>query len=327
VTTWAWVLGGRGLLGSAIVRQLDRRAESGWRRITASPLDWNDPEAAARGARAAAKQLVAAASATPGDRWCVIWAAGGAVTSSPQPQLDGELAVLEAVLDAVAVEARTAPATPGALFYASSAGGIYSGSTHPPFDEHAEVAPISPYGRFKLRAEGIVASKAEEAGASALLGRIANLYGPGQRLDKMQGLISHLALAQLASAPASIYVPLETLRDYIYVDDCGALILEAIERLFAEATDAGAPVTATKNLATGRAVSIAELLGHFRQLLRRTPTVVLASSPASAYQAVDLRISSSIWTDLDARTLTPLPVGIRATIDDIGLRLQRSGRG
>ena len=53
-----------------------------------------------------------------------------------------------------------------------------------------------------------------------LIGRIANLYGPGQNLAKAQGLVSQLCAAQLERARSSIWVSLDTLRDYLFAPDC-----------------------------------------------------------------------------------------------------------
>ena len=56
---------------------------------------------------------------------------------------------------------------------------------------------------------------AAATGTAVLVGRIANLYGPGQNLAKPQGLVSQLCLANLTGQPLSIYVSLDTLRDYL----------------------------------------------------------------------------------------------------------------
>jgi len=64
--------------------------------------------------------------------------------------------------------------------------------------------------------------------ASALIGRIANLYGPGQNISKPQGIISQICRSYLLGYPLSIYVSLDTLRDYIFAPDCAALVADAL---------------------------------------------------------------------------------------------------
>ena len=73
-----------------------------------------------------------------------------------------------------------------------------------------------------------------------MIGRIANLYGPGQNLDKPQGLVSQLCAAHLERRPVSIWVSLDTLRDYLYAPDCAQMVLDCLDRARAEASGAGA---------------------------------------------------------------------------------------
>ncbi|MGH3703347.1 MAG: NAD-dependent epimerase/dehydratase family protein, partial [Agromyces sp.] len=312
--TTAWIVGAGGLLGRAVVAAVDHRGD--WRRVPIASLPWTDEVSFVEATRSGIRSLLRATE--PGENWAVVWVAGNAVTSTPQLQLDRELAQFQTFLDIVGTEAnRAGDASAGAVFYASSAGGVYSGSQHPPFTETSSTSPISPYGRFKLDAEHALRAFTVEHGVAGLAGRIANLYGPGQSFGKMQGLISHLARAQITPATVSIYVSLDTMRDYIYVDDCAQLILDAVDRLQSEPD-----VYIVKNLASGRAVTIADLLGQFRIILKRPPVVLLGTSSAAALQAHDLRIGSVVWPELDARTMTPLVVGIRSTLDDLLLGVQ-----
>lgn len=312
--TAAWIVGAGGLLGRAVTAAVVHRDD--WRRVPVAPLPWADSSAFAESARSGIRSLLH--DTRQGENWVVVWVAGNAVTSTPQLELDRELAQFRAFLEIIGAEANAiGDASHGAVFYASSAGGVYSGSQHPPFTETSSTAPISPYGRFKLEAEHALEAFTVEHGVAGLSGRIANLYGPGQRLDKMQGLISHLARAQITPSTVSIYVSLDTMRDYIYVDDCAELILDAVDRL-----QSGGDAYAVKNLASGRSVTIADLLGQFRIILKRPPVVLLGTSSAAALQAHDLRIGSVVWPELDARTMTPLVVGIRSTLDDLLLGVQ-----
>ena len=311
--TVAWIIGSRGMLGSATARAVTRRA--GWSAIDAPGLPWTEgPAAVQAAARAGARQLREAAG---DERWNIIWAAGAVVTASTDEAVEHELVLLESALQGMRPVLEGAPN--GGLFYASSAGGVYAGSAEPPFTEASEPHPIAPYGSFKLRAEAVVTEFARSLGVDSLVGRIANLYGPGQRLDKLQGLISHIALARLTGRPASIYVPLDTLRDYLYVDDAGELVLDALERL---ALEHG---SVTKILGSGQSTTIATLLGHFRALSKGKPRVVLGSSAAGSLQAHDLRLRSTVWPELDAFRATSLPEGIRATITDIERAVRAGG--
>lgn len=289
------------------------------------PLPWSDDDALADRARLNAARLIAAATES-GSRWSVIWVAGAAVTSTPPAAIAQELHQFQLVLDAIRSETESAGAAQsGSMFYASSAGGVYGGSVHPPFDETARPVPISGYGRFKLDAEKRLFEFSSASGISVVAGRIANLYGPGQKLGKMQGLISHLAKAQFSPTPASIFVPLDTIRDYIFVSDCAELLLDTVERLMEASAESGRTAM-IKNLATGQAVTISNLLGHFRNLAKGHPHVMLGASAEASMQGLDLRIASTVWPDLDQREYTSLPAGIKATMEDVLRHIQAGSR-
>jgi UDP-glucose 4-epimerase len=304
-----WVVGAGGLLGRSVADAVKRRA--GWQLCENPALPWHDSDAIGGVAAVAFARLVDM-SEREQQPWAVVWAAGSVVTSSPQPHIDRELTQLSKALDAMSSFVSTS-SEPGLIFYASSAGGVYGGSENPPFTEHTEAVSISPYGTFKLAAERQVVAFAQEAGISSLVGRIANLYGPGQRLEKMQGLISHIAKAQYSVRPATIYVPLDNRRDYVFVTDCAELVIDALERARRESA-VGGPAHFMKIFASGQAVTIGTLLGEFHAIAKARPNVMLGDSPAAALQTLNLGLRSEVWTDLDRRELTPLAAGIHATM-------------
>jgi len=316
-----WVIGAGGLLGRSVTRMVTKR--EGWHLIDAPSLPWGKPRRLEEAVSGGFRSLLMESESqqTP---WTVVWAAGSVVTGSPQCDVDRELRQFRDALASMGEQlGREAP--PGSIFYASSAGGVYGGLRNPPFTEESPVAPISPYGHFKLAAERAVVEFASANGVSSLIGRIANLYGPGQKLHKMQGLISQVAKAQFAVSPATIYVPLDNRRDYFFADDCAALILDALDWLQRESMGRG-PINVTKILASGQAVTVGTLLGYFKGIVKAWPHVMIGSSPAAALQAPDLRLRSVVWPDLDRRELTPLPAGIRSTINTTLLEMQSPRR-
>jgi UDP-glucose 4-epimerase len=319
MTAAAWIVGSGGLLGQALTRELGRRSHM---KPVSVHLPWQETPALVAAATAEFRSLLKRAD---GGEWSIFWAAGAGVTSSSEIEFTRELDQLGAILTALSAVLATSKTTGrGAVFYASSAGGVYAGSANAPFTEDSAPVPISDYGRYKLKAEKLFSSFAEKNRLALMIGRIANLYGPGQRLDKAQGLISHVARAQLSANPASIFVPLETIRDYLFVDDCAALIFDAVDRLHRlDAVQASTPIV--KILASGQGTTIASVLGYFRGLSKSAPNVMIATSAFASRQALDLRMRSTVWTELDRRTLTPLPVGIYATVQDIRARVQLSG--
>ncbi|MCW2675807.1 MAG: nucleoside-diphosphate sugar epimerase, partial [Modestobacter sp.] len=70
---------------------------------------------------------------------------------------------------------------------------------------------------------------------------------------------------------------------------------------------------------------ISNLLGHIRSLAKGQPNVMLGYSAEASMQGLDLRITSTVWPDLDKRQLTSLPAGIKATMDDVLAHIQSGG--
>ncbi len=191
----------------------------------------------------------------------------------------------------------------------------------PPYDESSPVHPLAAYGQAKLDAEALVTAWSASSATPSLIGRIGNIYGPGQNLAKAQGLISQICRSHLTGQPLSIYVSLDTLRDYLFAPDCADLVVAGLARLRQEQS-AAAPTVVTKILASQRAITIGAVLGEMRRIFKRSPRIVLGASPVSAVQARDLSLRSRVWPELDRRTLTPLPAGIAATAADLQRKLQ-----
>ncbi|GAA3653225.1 NAD-dependent epimerase/dehydratase family protein [Microbacterium marinilacus] len=292
-TVRRWIVG-RGLLGRAVERARPDRAY-------AVDVPWGDPEGATTALLAGLAGFVA--SAAPG-RLEIHWCAGRAVTSTPRERVFEEVGVFRAFLAGVA-ELPDDVRDRLVVSLASSVGGAYAAAGHAPFSEATPVAPASAYGEGKLAMEAALGETAASAGLRAVVARITNIYGPGQDLTKAQGLISVLARAHLTGHPASIYVPLDTLRDYVYEDDAGAIISAAAER--AARTPRG--TTTLKIVGSGRAVSIGALVSELQRLRRRHGAIVLGGGDARG-QSSDLRVRSRVWTDLDALAGTTLPEGL-----------------
>jgi UDP-glucose 4-epimerase len=312
-----WVIGARGLLGSAVVRHLQARPDA---QVMTAAIPWHDEQLAIEAFRRGVGDLAAHAAGGP---WRVLWCAGTGVPATPQDVLDAELRVLGALLDALADHLATGNpplSRAGVVFLASSAGAVYGGSAAPPFDEHTEPVPLSHYGWAKLAQEQIVRDFSTRTGISTLIGRISNLYGPGQNLGKAQGIISHLCRAHLTGQPASIYVSMDTIRDYIYVDDCAAKITDGLRLM--GAGQLGGP-SLTKILAAQQGTTLAAVLGYCQRVFKRRPRVVLGSSVLSSVQAHDLRLRSVVAPEIDCRPLTPMVAGVNATHTDLALALQR----
>jgi UDP-glucose 4-epimerase len=295
VTIRRWIIG-RGLLGRAVARA---RSDAPF---AVDVPDWDDGADTSAVLADALRRFVEAAGTH--ERLEISWTAGRAVTSTPPEHVQAEVDVFRRF---VAELAALPPAARARLtvVLASSVGGAYAGSSGAPFTETTPVAPASPYGEGKLAMEAALTAATASGGWTALVARVTNLYGPGQDLAKAQGLISILTRAHVAGVPASIYVPLDTLRDYVYEDDAAQILSSAALR--AAATAPG--TTTVKIVGSGRAVSIGALIGELQRLNRRRGFIVLGGGDPRG-QALDLRVRSRVWPDLDGLARTPLPEGL-----------------
>jgi UDP-glucose 4-epimerase len=302
-----WVVGRRGLLGGAVRRAAEREGRS----VTAVAVPWDDPAAARATLAGTARAFVDA----PGP-WAIAWCAGRGTVATDPAAIAAEATTFATFADDLAAAVQGTPAAGrGALFVASSAGGVYAGSASPPYSESSPVAAVSAYGSMKLQLERIVGELTERTGIPSLVARIANLYGPGQDLSKPQGLVSQLCRAMITRQPVSIYVPLDTIRDYLYVDDCARMVLRGLDRLPGSGS-------VLKIMASHQPTTLGALIGELTRIGKRRPPVVLGASPYADLQPPDLRLRSEVWPELDALATTPLPAGLKATIDDVGRHLR-----
>lgn len=308
MTRLEWVIGSSGQLGSAISRAGAARSLP---HVTA-PIRWADPGLSALDLRAGIGALFEGEH----DERHVYWVAGASVTSATRAAADVEADVFRGFVSALAERVARHGAQGLSVFFASSAGGVYSGSpARPPFTESSLPTAISAYGDAKLAMEAALA-ELSRLGIPVLIGRFSTLYGPDQRIDKPQGFISHLCRSYLTREPLSIYVSLDTMRDYIHADDAARVAragLEMVSRLPASHK------AVVKNIGSLAPSTLGQILAQARLVFKRKPQVVLATSSLSAGQVTDLRIDSVVLPELDAIPRRSLLVGLaqtRAAMDE-----------
>jgi UDP-glucose 4-epimerase len=293
VTAPIWIVGGSGLLGAGVTRALEGQAWQIWQPSAAIP--WADPAARPRCLAAAVAEFAALVARTRPRSWTICWCAGAAVVGTSAEGLAEETDTFRQFL-ALLGEARPLPAVSGRLFLASSAGGIYAGRPEARISERLPPRPLSPYGQTKLAQEQALAAWAgARPGISTLVGRFANLYGPGQHLDKPQGLISHMSRCLIYGRPVHVYVSLDTIRDYLFADDAGRLVVDGLGRLEREASGAARHVV--KIFGSEREISVAGIVGLFRRLAKRQLRIVFGILPVGHHQPLRLQFRSEVWPD------------------------------
>jgi UDP-glucose 4-epimerase len=309
-----WIVGRTGLLGRSVAAVIDGSQLTGENWDPRERIPWDDEQAAKAALAKAVAVFLMETSARP---WRILWCAGAGVIATSTKALEQETRVFGWFLDTLAeLLAERSSASPGSFFLAASAGGVYGASTAaPPFDELSPTGALSPYGHQKLSQEGLAHEFSRRAGVPLLIGRISNLYGRGQDLSKPQGLVTHVGRAALRREPISIYVPLDTIRDYLLASDAGRMIVDGVARLERETRASAAAPRVTKIMASQVESSVATVLAIWRQVLKRNPRYVLSSSAVGLLQPRVLSFRSRVWMEAPVQT-TSLPVGIHEVLAD-----------
>ena len=303
--TIAWVLGSGGLLGGALCRALRRDGIELF--LPAERFSWVDGHALDDQIAVAVQAFASRLNAN--ESWQIYWAAGVGSMASAQDALAAETHALKQLLRLLEANPRLMSA-PGAIAFASSAGAIYAGAKDAVITEHTPPAPTTAYAREKLLQEDLIrAFVLANQRTAALLARISTIYGPGQAIGKQQGLLTHIARRILRNRPIQIYVPYDTIRDYIAVDDVAIAIINA---LTFTGQNSGAIV---KIIASETPTTIAEIVSTFKRLARRAPRIVTSASKLSELYSRRVQFHSVALPECAKAPRKSLLVGIAQLLE------------
>jgi UDP-glucose 4-epimerase len=140
--------------------------------------------------------------------------------------------------------------------YMSSGGTVYGESRGLPLKEEDPLLPQSPYGIAKLAGERYVDMYQRAHRLPAVIVRPSNIYGPGQRPFRGQGIVPIAFAAAFQGTPFTVFGDGTSVRDYLYVDD----LCDAIHVVIAKA-DAGEVL----NIGSGEGLPVIELLRSIAQ--------------------------------------------------------------
>lgn len=285
---------GAGLIGTAVARALRRGGASAWVTL---PYDWTaDQEAQAEQWAEIRGRLAAWTGPEGSTEWHWIWAAGRAGFAGTAEQTLGEEVNFRRLLERV-TEDRVAPGRPY-LHLVSSAGGLFEGQMN--VTPASRPAPLRPYGELKARQEAAVEAVVEGGLVpGAEIYRPSSVYGRVDRRFRM-GLIPVLVVNGLSYRESLIFGAVQTLRDYVLVDDIGHFLARRVE-------DGGAAGLRRHFLVGGASHAIFEILHRVKQVIGRPPYVKYVA------QAQFARGNSY------ARRC--LPAGFAATDVETGIRL------
>ncbi len=157
----------------------------------------------------------------------------------------------------------------------ASSAAVYGDPETVPLPETARTAPMSPYGRSKLAAEGLLAEALRDSGTDYASFRFANVYGPRQDAAGEGGVVAIFLDSIAHGRGPTIFGDGKQTRDFIYVSDVAAAIQAAIESDVSLSSGGSAapgaetpPSAASYNISTGIETSVERLVDHMRGVTR-----------------------------------------------------------
>jgi UDP-glucose 4-epimerase len=137
------------------------------------------------------------------------------------------------------------------FIYISSGGTVYGDSLQRPYLESDSNYPLSPYGITKLACERYVYMHHRTNGLRSIVVRPSNIYGPGQKPFRGQGLIATALGLACKGEPLHVFGNGDHVRDYLFINDFCKALVDIMK--YGEAGE-------TYNLGSGKGVTINEVI-------------------------------------------------------------------
>ena len=191
------------------------------------------------------------------------------------------------------------------VIFASSGGTVYGKVTTSPINELSMTNPINSYGIQKLTIEKLFYLYNHMHGLDYCIIRLANPYGPYQRINGGLGAVSVFINRALHDEFINVYGDGSVVRDYIYIDD----VIEGIVRIAKYNGE-----EKIFNLGSGKGISIKQLLNKISKVLHCDLKINYLPG-----RAVDVPINvldmSLYKEEIGILTYTSLEDGIKKTYD------------
>jgi UDP-glucose 4-epimerase len=187
--------------------------------------------------------------------------------------------------------------------FLSSGGSLYGNTENIPTPETSPTNPISPYGQKKLAIEELLAAYRLDHGLDYVAIRASNPYGAYQVGKNKQGLIGSALIAGLERRPFEIWGDGTVVRDFVYIDDLVAGIVQA--------TVSGSTFREF-NLGSGEGLSVNEVLDVCDEFLEHPLERIYKEGRSQDVQKSILDISRA-QSELDWKPTISLRQGIART--------------
>lgn len=246
------LLFGLGLIGRAIRRRLLRGGRATWIEL---PYDWQDPTLRQR----QTEELEDRLHSLPG-QWhrhiATVWAGGRSGFGSDDEAMAEETARLEEVIRLSERLRDRLPEARHDFHLLSSAGGLFEGQIL--CDHNSQPRPLRAYGRGKMAQEDLL--QQSSAFDAVRIYRPSSVYGAAR--SGRIGLISTLLENGLTGRASTIFGGINTLRDYVWVEDIADYVAKTVTR-------PGPASAATAFLASGKPTAMCEVVGAVEQMIDR----------------------------------------------------------
>lgn len=191
------------------------------------------------------------------------------------------------------------------ILYLSSGGTVYGEPDILPVPESHPLRPRTHYGAIKVAAEGMLADLLTDRGGTATALRCANVYGPGQRPWRSQGVVATLVAAALSGDSVPLYGDDQAVRDHLWVEDIGAVVSALLGR-----TD----LPPALNVGSGVGTTLQHLLALIEEATGRR--IHAERRPPRTTDLHSTLLDISALRTLTAFEPTPLHVGLRRVVDE-----------
>ncbi len=174
------------------------------------------------------------------------------------------------------------------LIFPSSGGTVYSKKQNIPFVETDIANGVSPYGIQKVMFENYLKLlTGNNKNISCNILRISNPYGLPVNSNRKQGFIDIIIQKILNNEPIELYSPVNTIRDYIYIDDLCSAFLKAIEY------KNGLEIF---NIGSGNGNSLTDVINNLENLLNKKISYkqVQTNYYYPQYNVLDIKKANSI---------------------------------
>lgn len=175
----------------------------------------------------------------------------------------------------------------GKIIFISSGGTVYGIPRYIPIDENHPTNPVVSYGITKLAIEKYLLMFKALHGMKVSILRVANPYGPRQRVETAQGAVAAFFYRSLHNEQIEIWGDGSITRDYVYIDDVAEAFLHALdysgdETVFNISSGVGTSLNELVKL-IGEAVGRTLDCTYLEKRLFDVPTSVLDNSHAATH--------------------------------------------